>query len=72
MLNQALLKPFQSVPPFHIPYIIDGKSSFRFPILPISQCEKAHFRVQNGAFQPSKWALLQAEMVHIAMRGNVL
>ena len=72
MLNTALLKPFQSVPPFQIPYVIDGKSSFRFPILPISQCEKAHFRVQNGAFQPSKWALLQVEMGHIAMRGNVL
>jgi len=72
MLNQALLKPFQSVPPFHIPYIIDRKSSFRFLILPISWCDKAHFRVRYGAFQPPKWALLQAEMVHIAMRGNVL
>ena len=72
MLNKALLKPFQSVPPFHIPYIIDRKSSFRFLILPISWCDKAHFRVRYGALRPPKWALLQAEMVHIAMRGNVL
>ena len=68
MLNQALLKPFQSVPPFQIPYIIVRKSSFRVPILPISSYNKAYFRVRYGLYWLLKWAISQDEMVLFAKR----
>ena len=45
---------FQPLPPFDIPHNVVLKSPFRFPILPVSQSEKAHFMVRYGAFQPPK------------------
>ena len=45
---------FQPLPPFDIPHNVVLKSPFRFLILPVSQYEKAHFRVRYGAFQPPK------------------
>ena len=36
--------------------------------MPISQYDKAHFKVRNGAFQPLKWAILYAKMVLFARR----
>ncbi len=38
--------------------------------MPVSQSEKAYFVMRYGAFQPLKWAISQAEMVHIAKRLN--
>ena len=67
MLNATLLRPFCYVSPFDIPHIIVRKDAFCFPILPISWCEIAYFRVRYGAFQPPKQAILQAEMVLFAM-----
>jgi len=59
---------FQPLLPFDIPHNVVLKSPFRFLILPVSQSEKAHFRVRYGAFQPPKWAILHDEMVLFAMR----
>ena len=70
MLNATCNSLFRSEPPSDIPRNVVRKSQFRVPILPISQSDKAHIRVRYGAFQPPKWALLQAEMVLFAKRGN--
>ena len=56
--------------PFDIPHNVVRKNTFRVPIKPISQCDKAYFRVRYCLFQPQKWPISQAEMVHIAMRRN--
>ncbi len=39
--------------------------------MPVSQSEKTYFVMRYGAFQPLKWAISQAEMVHIAKRLNI-
>ena len=72
MLNPTYRRPFLCISAFHIPRIVVRKYWFRFPILPISQCDKAHFRVRNGAFQPPKWALLHCKMVLFAKRRSVI
>ena len=59
---------FQPLPPFDIPHNIVRKGSLHVLILPVSQYEKAHFRVRYGAFQPPIWAILQDEMVLFAMQ----
>lgn len=59
---------FQPLPPFDIPHNVVRKSPFRFLILPVSQYEKAHFRVRYGAFQPPIWPISHVEMVLFAMR----
>ena len=70
MLNGAFRRLFRAVPPFHIPYIVVRKSAFRVLILPISQCDKAYFRVQYGLFWHPIWAISHSDMVHFAMREN--
>ena len=70
MLNTALRVPFLSVSPFDIPHNIVRKSAFRVLILPISQCDKAYFRVQYGLFWHPIWAISHSDMVHFAMHEN--
>ena len=41
-------------------------------ILPISWSDKAHIRVQYGAFHPQKWALSHDEMVLFAKQENTI
>ena len=52
MLKQALRRPFRALWSLDIPHNIVRKSSFRVPILPILQSDKAYIRVRNGPFQP--------------------
>ena len=54
------------MPHSDIPHNVVRKGPFRVPILPISQCEKAHIEVRYGAFRPLKWAISHAEMVLFA------
>ena len=54
-----------------IPRTVVRTAAFCFPILPISCCNKAYIRVRYGLYWPLKWAISQAEMVHIAMRENI-
>ena len=44
MLNQAYLRLFRGIPPFDIPYNIVRNNPNDVLILPVSQCDKAHFR----------------------------
>jgi len=54
-----------------IPRTVVRTAAFCFPILPISCCNKAYIRVRYGLYWPLKWAISQAEMVHIAMQENI-
>jgi len=66
MLNDIQYRTFSITPSFDIPHNVVRKSPFRFLILPISWCDKAHIRVRYGLFQHPKWPISQAEMVLFA------
>ena len=68
MLNRAYRRPFRGIPAFDIPYNVVRKRLSDVPILPISACDKAHFRVRYRPFRTPIWPISHAEMVHIVKR----